>query len=190
MQADFRFDAYVAKVDRTELASALGESWAWHDGLRDLRPIYLTLAGDVILLDKTEAVYLLDVAYGTIERVARNGPDFQRRMQEPTFALPLLRLTLVSELHALGIRTKDGECFAIAPPPSIGGEVRADHVRPVAFRVHLAFLGQLAQGMKDLAVGQEFRVSFVAWPGDPPGGTKPLGKLVKQARDRPSLALH
>ena len=183
------FDDYVAKVDLKDLAAALGAEWLWVDGIKDLRGVSVTLAGDVFLVDKTQAVWFLDTSYGILERVAASNDAFRARLQDPAFAMPLLRIELVDALRAKGVRTKPGECYALAVPPSVGGVVSADRARPIAFRAYLDFVGQLAKGMKDLAVGQDFRIQWQGWPGDPDGQYAPKGTLKKHARDRRSFAL-
>lgn len=183
------FNDYVATVELAELASALGAEWQWVDGIRELRGVSVTLAGDVFLVDKNQAVWFLDTSYGILERVAENQDAFRTRLQDPAFAVPLLRMDLVDALRAKGVQTKPGEVYALAVPPSVGGVVSADRVRPIAFRAYLDFVGQLAKGMKALAVGQEFRIKWQGWPGDPEGKYAPNGPLKKHARDRRRFAL-
>ncbi|MDX2086237.1 MAG: DUF1851 domain-containing protein [Kofleriaceae bacterium] len=180
----FEFEDFIASVDSALLSESMRESWSWLESVRDLQPVALTLAGDVFLIDRNNAVYFLDTNYGVIERVASSNEAFRTRMQDKEFALPILRMALIEELRSRNITAKHNECFTFALSPSIGGVVSADQSRPVNFQVHLDWLGQLTRGMKDLQVGQEFRIQFPDWPGNPPPSK---GSVRKHPRDRPSF---
>lgn len=186
---DFILEDYVVLIDRIELARVVGAEWWWLEPVRGLRPMYVTLAGDVLLVDKADAVYLLDTSYSLVERIAASDGDFKQRMRDARFARALLRMDLVDTLRGRGINAGHEECFALGPPPSVGGEVRAEHAHAVDFRVELAFLSRLTQAMKGLAVGQEFKLSFVGWPGDPDSQSRARAALVVHTRDRPSFAV-
>lgn len=179
------FERYLAAVDIAEVASTLGASWSWHESIRDLRPIYMTLAGDVLLLDRKEGVWFLDTSWGTLERVAANGDAFKERMQNPSFAAPLLRIDMVDAIRSRGVSAGAGECFMQGLPPSVTGSISPGLVQPVSCTKFVAFYAQFAKATKDMPVGQEFRIHLDGVSDD----EQPKRPFTKQPRDRRSFAL-
>jgi hypothetical protein len=180
-----RFEDFLASIDLPLLAESLSENWWWLESIRELRPVALTLAGDVFLVDRNNAVFFLDTSYGVLEQVASGNDSFRARLQDEAFTRSILRMDLVDELRSRGSIPKRNECY-LFDIPSVGGTVSADRARAGSFQVKLDFLGQLTRGMRDLRVGQAFRVEFPDWPGE---NSKRVSTVRKHARDRRSFAL-
>lgn len=181
----FRFEDFLASVDLPLLAKSLSEGWWWMESIRELRPVSLTLAGDVFLIDRSNAVFFLDTNYGVVERVASGNDAFRRRLQDQDFARAILRMDLILELRSRHITATHNECFMFAVSPALGGVVSANQVRAGNFQVPLDLLGQLARQVKGQPVGYEFRIAFPGWPGDAAAPAK--GSVRLHARDRPSF---
>ena len=181
----FPFEDFLASVDLSLLAESLSQSWGWMEPLRGLRPVSLTLAGDVFLVDAANAIYLLDTNYAVVERVASSPDQFRARLQDETFFRSITRANFVLEMRARNVIPMHNECYLLAVSPALGGAVTADRARAGNFQALLEWLGQLNQSTGGLAIGQPFRLVFPDWPG----GAAPAsaGSVSKHPRDRASF---
>ena len=184
---NFQFESFLAPVDLPVLAESVRASWGWLESLRELRPFALTLAGDVLLIDRSNAIYFLDTCYGVVERVASSNAALRSRLQDPHFACSILRTDLVLELRSRRVLAKHNQCFAFVLSPRIGGIAQADRMHPIDFRVHLDLLGQMARGLQHMVVGDELHIALRVFPkGKSPRAKR--GGLCVQPRDRPSFS--
>jgi hypothetical protein len=156
---NFQLESFLASVDLPLLAESVRKSWGWLESIRDLRPFALTLAGDVLLIDRSNAIMFLDTRYGVVERIASGIDTLRTRLERREFARSIVRMDLVLEVRSRQISAKHNQCFAFELSPHVGGLVRTDGVRAVDFRVHLDVLGQLARGLQELPGGQELMQS-------------------------------
>jgi hypothetical protein len=184
---NFQFESFLAPVDLPLLAESVRASWGWLEAIQDLRPFALTLAGDVLLIDRANAIYILDTCYGVVERVASSNAALRSRLQDHDFARSILRTDLVLELRSRRIVAKHNQCFAFVLSPRIGGIAQADRMHPIDFRVHLDFLGQMARGLQHMDVGDELQIALRVVPKSKSPRAK-QSSLRVQPRDRPSLA--
>ncbi len=184
---NFQFESFLAPVDLPLLAESVRASWGWLESIQELRPFALTLAGDVLLIDRANAIYLLDTCYGVVERVAASNAALRSRLQDHPFARSILRTDLVLELRSRRIVAKHNQCFAFVLSPRIGGIAQADRMHPIDFRVHLDFSGQMARGLQHMNVGDELQIALRVVPKSKSARAR-QSSLRVQPRDRPSLS--
>jgi hypothetical protein len=66
-------------------------------------------------------VELLDVFYGQVEQVAASFGEFESQMNDPAWQEVYLFSKQVHDLHQSGKVAAGTSCYAIAPPPLLGG---------------------------------------------------------------------
>jgi hypothetical protein len=140
---NFQFESFLASVDLPLLEESVRTSWGWLESIRELRPFALTLAGDVLLIDRSKAIFFLDTNYGVVERIASGIGTLRSRLQHRLFARSILRMDLVLEVRLRRIVAKHNQCYASELSPRVGGLIRADRMRAIDFPVHLEVLALL-----------------------------------------------
>lgn len=73
-------------------------------------------------LDRTDGrVEMLDVFYGQLEPIAETAAEFEAMLTDPSWRQVYLLSEYVSRLHQAGKIAAEHDCYAIAPPPLVGG---------------------------------------------------------------------
>lgn len=194
------FEDFLAPVTPESLAASLGD-WVWLIGT-ELRPVAMTIFGDVLLIDSGNRLHLLDTAFGVVEVVATSNDQFRTRLQEPLFQSAVLRLELARAV--LGVPVPDasadgrpasgplgpGQVFGFRIPLILGGPTTSGNVIRVSATTALAMSGIVARQLQSVPVGQPVAMEFRNFPGQGARGpTSGPPAFVRTARDRQSLAV-
>lgn len=94
--------------------------WSWLVGGR-LAPEFLNKFGSWFLRRPEGHVEMLDVLNGTLETVADSYEEFIALVNDPPWQEIYLLSELVYQLHLRGAVPGQGQCYALAPRPAIGG---------------------------------------------------------------------
>jgi hypothetical protein len=150
---------YLVDQDGIDWTSAL-LGWAW------LLPGEFTLwlvtrFADLILVLPDGSVHMLDVGAGTLERVANDRADFSKKIDEGDNANNWLKIPLVDECRAAGMRLKRGQCYGFKTPPVLGGEYSVENVGPLSITDYLGAYGSIHEQIRNLPDGAEVRLKVV-----------------------------
>ena len=136
-------DDYLIDPDRQD----------WPKLLADWRPLLplefsvwlMNRFGDLFLVAGDESVRWLDIAAGTLTRVADDWQDYSKKIDEGDNAEAWLRPSLVDHLVASGLVLAPGRCYGLRVAPVLGGTYEDGNivVRPIA-----AQFAQFAPGRK------------------------------------------
>ena len=84
-------------------------------------PAFMSKFGFWFLRRPEGHVEMLDVFTGGVERVAESYELFMRDVNEQWWQERYLLSELVFQLHQAGKISGPGQCYALAPPPALGG---------------------------------------------------------------------
>jgi len=84
-------------------------------------PAFMSKFGHWFLRRPEEPVDMLDVYTGTVERIADTYETFTAEVNQPWWQEAYLLSDLVFKLHEAGKVPGKGQCYALAPHPSLGG---------------------------------------------------------------------
>jgi hypothetical protein len=131
---------YRIEVLRLDSAQLL-EEWKWL--LPDAQTVVeLNLFGDMLVSRPDGQLALIDVSLGTATPVDEQVP-----------APDWLRIPLVDQLEAAGLRLGKEQCYSHRLPPILGGSWDPDNFEAIDTYVHLSLSGQIHQQVKDLPDG-------------------------------------
>jgi hypothetical protein len=126
-----------------------GFDWqAMLTGWAEILPATFTLRlvnrfGDVFIVVEDGPVYLLDVAGGTLSRVAESRDQFADLIDVPQNANNWLMIPLVDQCIASGMSLQPGKCYGFKIPPLLGGEYATGNVVIVDLAQNYALLADL-----------------------------------------------
>lgn len=133
---------------------ALLENWNWL--LPDTFGVWMVNTfGDIFLITESGEVALLDINAGRLTTLAASQDDFIEKLSDAGNAAAWLYMPMVEALRAKGAVLPYGSCYAFNRPPLLGGEFHPENVRIADFEPHLAFTGDLAGQLRDVADGAE-----------------------------------
>lgn len=84
--------------------------------------------GDLTMVTSDEAVHRLDIAAGTLTKVAEDPGDYSRKIDEGSNAEDWLRHSLVDQLVASGLELGPGQCYGLRVAPVLGGGFTLDNI--------------------------------------------------------------
>jgi hypothetical protein len=135
-------------LDRETLLSDW--SWAMEE---PMMPVLLTAMGDVFAQGQSGAVYFVDVACGTVERVASDGSQFQSILRDESFVTEKMHPARIVELRNAGLALGPGEVYSYRQPLVLGGDDELENFEMTNVAVHLSIHGQIHHQVKDLPPG-------------------------------------
>ncbi|WP_406694726.1 hypothetical protein V5E97_27105 [Singulisphaera sp. Ch08] len=101
--------------------------WTWLVS-GPVSPVFLSKFGDWFLRRPDGTVQRLDILEGTLTTVASSPDALQVHLNEREWQEAHLRSPLVHELYLQGKVPGQGQCYAVAPPPVLGGRLEADSI--------------------------------------------------------------
>jgi hypothetical protein len=126
--------------------------WEWAMD-ESMLPVLITAMGDVFAQGQSGAVYFLDVACGTIEGVAQDGPSFKSLLNDSGFVTERMYPSRIVEFRKAGLTLGPGEVYSHKQPLALGGEDVLENYETTNVAVHLSINGQIHQQIKDLPPG-------------------------------------
>ncbi len=141
-----------------------GFDWqAMLTGWAELLPATFTLClvnrfGDVFIVVDDGPVYLLDVACGTLSRVAESRDQFADLMDVPQNANNWLMIPLIDQCVASGMSLQPGKCYGFKIPPLLGGEYALGNFVTVDLPQNYAFLADFWSQTKNVPDGTQVRL--------------------------------
>lgn len=180
-------ERYLARVTADDLGAAL-QTWTWLYTER-YQAIGVTAFGDILLVSERKEIFLLDVSFGVLERLARSAEDFHRRLGDERFANLLLRAPLADEAMAILGPLLPHCVYGFLVPLIAGGPATIGNLVQMPMRTSLGMLQPLIELTSTMQAGTRFAIDF----SDFPEALKERLDHVEQPfcrarRDRPSLS--
>jgi hypothetical protein len=114
--------------------------------------------GDAFIIAEDGSVHHLDVAVGTLHRVADTRDQFAVLIDVSQNANNWLMIPLVDQCVKLGMLLQRGQCYGFKIPPLFGGAYEPGNVAPVDLAQNLAFLADIWSQTKDMPDGTPVRL--------------------------------
>ena len=112
-------------------------SWGWRIG-PDAEQIVVTTLGHVFFQAADGGLAFLDTWLGDVTRVADDFQEFRALLDgDSGFQDDYLRVDVIGDLLAAGLRLKPGECFSPFVSPGVGGSLNPDNFRALLLKLHL-----------------------------------------------------
>jgi len=148
-----------AGISEESLQAAV-RTWAWLLG-EELRARWLSLSGDVFLVDPLGAVYWLETGGGEITKIAATEDEFERRLGEAALREEWLLESVVLDLFHQGKVPSAGQCFGYLCLPILGGSFEGPNRVLLPALEHVGVTGELHEQLKDLPDGTAVRLEVV-----------------------------
>ena len=160
-------------------AQRLHTVWGWKLEAA-YHPVVLSSFGDWFLQAEDGAIHRLDVCTGALERVAREGAEFEAGLADDDKRREWLRAVLVAQLVEEGRSRAANQCWAFQIHPRLGGKPAPENVIAMnvqAWQVLCAAICRTPEGTPFTGFttdGELVLGPSPARPGEPgePGGTK------------------
>jgi hypothetical protein len=133
--------------------SAILADWAWLLPEKEFTIWLMNRYGDLFIVTKSGAIYLLDVCGGSVERVAENREDFCRLVEKDDNSNRWFMIPLVDKLVTAGKLLKDGRCYSFVLPPVLGGEYTIENTSDLTIEEHFNVYASIHHQIKDLPDG-------------------------------------
>jgi hypothetical protein len=146
------------------LIDQVGFDWqAMLSGWADILPETFTTwlvnrFGDVFIIAEDGSVQHLDIAGGTLHRVADTRDQFADLIDVQQNANNWFMIPLVDQCVKLGMLLSPRQCFGFKIPPLLGGAYEPRNVAPVDLMENYAFLADIWSQTKDLTDGSPVRL--------------------------------
>ena len=149
-------DHLVVDLDVAAVERALAD-WRWLIG-PSARPLYVTAAGDVILIEDDGRVLLLDTGGGAVEPLAESQEGFERALSDSSHLDDWLSASLAGRLRQRGVTLDPGQCYGYAVLPVFAeGSYGPDNRRVLSALEHLSFTADVHKQIRDLPDGATIR---------------------------------
>jgi hypothetical protein len=113
----------------SEQAKRILPLWSWLLK-RPYRLLFLSLFGDLFLMNKVGTIYMINLTAGRLEKISDSEAEFQKLLITDRFQREYLLAHLVEQLDRLGVSMSPSECYAFKTPPVFGGALGPDNVMP------------------------------------------------------------
>lgn len=120
-------------------------------------PLYSTAFGDLFLSSQQGTIYFLNTLDGKLIDAADNEIDLHdqlsnKELQDEVF-MPPLAVNLFQRFGSL----KEGHCYSVIVPPSIGGKLTVENFHVLPLFEHLAALGSIQHQVANDPPGTKYR---------------------------------
>lgn len=134
------------------------------------KPFATNLFGDAFFVDGSGAVHMLSRAGASSEQVSPSIDQFRTSLQGDPEGWQLRKLA--DACAASGKILGDGECYAFATPPFLGGDYSVDNVFVCSWTEWFALTADLYLQTRDLPDGAQVRLNIGSDParGQTAGG--------------------
>jgi hypothetical protein len=147
---------YLIEHEQIDWPSILA-GWAW------LLPAEFTVwlmnrYGDLFLVFEDDSVHLMDVANGSLDRLADNRDDFCQRIDQGNNANDWLMIPLVDRLVAAEKDLAPGRCYSFVIPPILGGDYTVGNTATLGVAEHFEVYAAIHKQLRDLPDGTKVRL--------------------------------
>lgn len=133
--------------------STLLDDWKWLIAPIKVRPVLITVMGDIFVQSSDGKIYFLDVVSGSIEEVANDGDEFRGLLVQNDFVTEKMFPARFVEIKRTGLILDDNEVYSYKKPLVLGGEDIISNIEKLNIDVHLSINGQIHEKIKDLPPG-------------------------------------
>jgi hypothetical protein len=113
--------------------------------------------GDMFLKDEREKVYLLNIAFGNLTKVANSTSELQQLTSSKENQLQWFHTDLLTQLEHAGLSLSPGQCFCVKKPPVLGGTWELSNIEVGPIAVHVSLMGQIHQQVQNLPSGTKIK---------------------------------
>ncbi len=147
----------IIDIESADLEKAL-EEWRWLIGL-DAKPLYVTAAGDVILIYDSGHVALLDTGGGYVEVIARSVDAFEQGLSDPENLADWFAASVVEQLHKQNMYLGPGQCYGYTTLPVFAeGSYGPENRFVLSVKEHLAFTADVHKQIMHMPEGSKIRI--------------------------------
>ena len=124
-----------------------------------VRVLQTNLFGDAFVLVRDGTVHMLERACHSAQRIALSEEEFWREIEDDARGWQLRRLA--DRCRLSGKILADGECYAFATLPVLGGEYTVQNIQITQWREWFAYTSDMFQQIKDFPDGTTVRLIVV-----------------------------
>ena len=147
----------IVDLPTSEVEKALG-AWRWVIG-PDPRPCFVTAAGDVILIDDSGRIFLLDTGAGTVDQIAESVEAFEDALSDPENVADWFAASVVEQLRASGVVLGPGQCYGYTTLPVFAeGSYGPENRFVLSALEHIDVTADIHHQIKDYSDGARLRV--------------------------------
>ncbi|MCO6044998.1 DUF1851 domain-containing protein [Aeoliella sp. ICT_H6.2] len=132
--------------------NAILSDWEWAMP-EPLRPILITVMGDVFAQGTSGNVYFIDTVQGTIESVAEDGSSFQSLLSDTQFVTDHMFPSRIVQLRNAGVTLEPQTVYSHKQPLVLGGNDDIENIEATNVSVHVSIHGQIHRQVQDLPDG-------------------------------------
>ena len=139
-----------------EIGAKLLSGWEWL--LPEVYlPLYSTVFGDLFLSSPEGTIYFLNTLDGKLIDAADNEPDLHHQLASKELHDEIFLPPLVASLSQRFGQLKEGHCYGVIVPPSLGGRLTSENFHVLLLSEHLAALGSIQHQVASDPLGTKYR---------------------------------
>jgi len=143
---------FVARVSPEKLADLMSD-WEWLVGSGS-KAVMVTALGDAFVRRADDTFAYLNIAYGTLRKVAASADGFGRKLSDAEFINEYFAPHVIGMFYEHGFeRLPENHCFSFRILPILGGEADPSNIDVTDVDVHFSLAGQIHFQIKDLVPG-------------------------------------
>ena len=137
----------------------------WADVLPQVFTLWLVNRfGDPFIIAEDGSIHHLDIAGGTMHRVADTRDHFSNLMDIPENANNWLMIPLVDQCVQLGMALAPRQCYGFKIPPLLGGAYDPGNIAPVDLKENYGFLADILSQTQGLPDGTPIKLVIAPRP--------------------------
>jgi hypothetical protein len=136
------------------------EAWSWV-GLTPDEIVVTNAFGNIVVRASDRSYWRICPEEWSCTRIAGNAAELESLMDGEDFQLDW-QMTRLVELarQKLGVLT-EGRCYCLKRPAIIGGNYEADNLGTISVDELIAFSGDMARQIQDVADGDQIKIEWV-----------------------------
>jgi len=134
------------------------ENWTWLTSEKSI--VALTKSGDILLKDRNDKLYFLDVGIGEIKLISQNYQDFFQNHLSENVTEEMLMPNLIDKLERKYTNLKPGQVFSYNLLPILGGQYDESNIFPVDIYEHYSLTGIIHNKIKNLPDETRIKIDF------------------------------
>jgi hypothetical protein len=141
-------DSYLLNLRGVDWARVLA-SWGWMLPRR-FSLLFINRFGDVFIVQEDESIHMLNLATGTLERLADRLEDFADLLEVDVLRENWLLTRLVDACIEAGLELGPNQIYGYKIPPSLGGAMDLENVEITDIPTHFHGLAEIQQQLDDM----------------------------------------